>query len=371
MRLSPFDDYPFHQQPTPFATVATTDAHFNDGYWFACYAPDWYFCAGLRLHPNVNVIDGWATVAHANRQVSVRASRALHPRYDDLAVGPLRLSIVEPMRRLRLSAAANPAGLEFDLEFTPQAAPFIENRYQHFKYGAVVNDLVRYTQVCRAHGHARVGGRAVPVDGWHAMRDHSWGVRSSMAMPTGIHGVDRRPGETDRRAFRLWVPFEVDDHCGFFNTHEDSDGRPLDFEGRLDYANGRSVQLVAVRHTLAYAPGTKRPTGGTLELVGEDGETRRYELSLAGTPADVQGGGYYQGWRDHLGAGIYRGAETLEWDDYDTAPAEVPSGPPHVPITRRLGPTEYPMRMVAANGAAGMAHFEHTVSRAYPRYGFE
>jgi hypothetical protein len=76
MRLSPFDDYPFHQVPTPFATVATTDAHYNDGYWFAFYTADWYFCTGLRLHPNVNVMDGWATVAHADRQRAVRASRS-------------------------------------------------------------------------------------------------------------------------------------------------------------------------------------------------------------------------------------------------------------------------------------------------------
>jgi hypothetical protein len=370
MRLTPFDDYPFHQAPTPFATVATSDAHYNDGYFCAFYAPGWYFFTGLRLHPNVNVMDGWASAAHANRQTAVRASRALHPRYEELQVGPVRFEIVEPMRRLRLIAAENPAGIAFDVMLEAQSPPFVEERYQHFKYGAVVNDLVRYTQICRATGHATVGGERIAVERWHAMRDHSWGVRSSMAVPTGIRGVERDDDPAARRALRLWVPFEVEDHCGFFNTHENSAGRPLDFEGRLDYADGRSVRLAAVRHALEYLPGTRRVARGTLELDGEDGVTRRYALELAGTPADVQGGGYYGGWRDGGSAGIWRGATHLEFDSYDATPGAGESGPPHLPPARRLGPTEHPMRMTGPGGASGMAHFEHTISGAYPRYGF-
>jgi len=370
MRLSSFDDYPFHQAPTPFATVATSDAHYNDGYFCAFYAADWYCCTGLRLHPNVNVIDGWATVAHAGRQTSLRTSRALHPRYGELDAGPLCYEILEPMMRMRVSAAENPAGIAFDVVLEAQSPPFVEERYQHFKYGAVVNDLVRYTQVCRATGSARIDGVSVPIAGWHAMRDHSWGVRSSMAMPTGIAGVAPERRAAARRALRLWVPFQVEDHCGFFNTHESADGEALDFEGRLDYADGRSVRLHAVRHRLEYLAGTRQPRGGTLELDGEDGVTRTYTLRLAGTPADVQGGGYYRGWRDNLGPGIYRGTEHLEHDSYEVVSGAQPGGPPHVPAAQRLGPTEYPMAMTGPGGAAGMAHFEHTLSGPYPRYGF-
>jgi hypothetical protein len=29
------------------------------------------------------------------------------------------------------------------------------------------------------------------------------------------------------------------------------------------------------------------------------------------------------------------------------------------------------MRMTGPDGTTGMAHFEHTISGAYPRYGFE
>jgi hypothetical protein len=307
MRLEPIDDLPFHQHPGPFNLPATTDAKFNDGYFLAFYAPGWYFVCGLRLHPNVNVMDGFAAVAHDDRQHCVRASRALRPGAGDLAVGPLRVEILEPMRRLRLVLGENPAGIRFDVVFEAQAPPFAEERYQNFKYGAIVNDTVRYTQICRVRGEAALGGETLDVDDWHGMRDHSWGRRTSMGPKIRFGGGERSPDEVDRRALRLWVPFEVADHCGFLNTHEDRTGTPLDFEGRLDYRDGRTVHLRAVRHGIEYLPGTRRPAGGWLEVDGDDGETRRYDLRAAGSPADVQGLGYYSGWHDGGSAGIYRG----------------------------------------------------------------
>lgn len=371
MRLNSFDEFPFHQHPAPFNMPVTTDAHFNDGYWFAFYAPDWYFVTVLRLHPNVNAIDGATAVTHGTKQHCVRASRSLRPSSDDLAVGPLRLQILEPMERLRLSLGDNPSGIRFDVVFQAQSPPFVEERYQHVKYGAVVNDTVRYTQVCRATGTAALGDERLEVENWHAMRDHSWGVRSSMGPPNRIGGVERTAEEADDRAFRLWVPFQAGDHCGFFQTHEDRAGTTLDFEGRLDYRDGRSVALRSVNHALDYEPGTKRPIGGGFELIGEDGAPRGYSLRASGPPADVQGLGYYRGWSDGGSAGLYRGPEVIEHDVYETNHRDgVLPGPPHVPERRRLGPTEYPCFVTAADGSEGMAHVEHHIYGPYDPYSF-
>ena len=68
MRLTSFDEYPFHQHPTPFHVPATSDVHFNDGYFCATFAQDWYLVCGIRLHPNMNVIDGFAGLARGGEQ---------------------------------------------------------------------------------------------------------------------------------------------------------------------------------------------------------------------------------------------------------------------------------------------------------------
>jgi hypothetical protein len=79
MRLNEFDDYPFHQVPTPFHMPATTDTHYNDGYWFAFFADQWYLVFGLRLHPNSNALDGFTCISHGGQQRVLRASRAARP----------------------------------------------------------------------------------------------------------------------------------------------------------------------------------------------------------------------------------------------------------------------------------------------------
>ena len=371
MRLHEFDELPFHQHPAPFSMPATTDAKFNDGYWFAFYAADFYFVSVLRLHPNVNTIDGAASVAHADRQHAVRASRALRPRADDLAVGPLRLEVLEPMRRLRLTCGENPSGIRFDVVFEGQAPPFVEDRYQHTKYGVMVNDTLRYTQVCRVDGTAALGDTELEVDRWYGIRDHSWGVRSSMGPQARVGGTERLPEEADDRAIRLWIPFQAGDHTGMVNTHEDRTGRTLDFEGRLDFADGRSVGLVGIEHQLEYLDGLPRPVGGSFTLLDQEGERRRYELRASGSPADVHGLGYYRGWHDGGSSGLYRGPETLEHDVYEIAPVHGHrTGPPHVPERRRMGPTEYPCFLTGPDGGAGMAHVEHHVFGPYDPYSF-
>ena len=371
MRLNGIDDLPFHQVPTPFDVAGTSDVHFNDGYWFATYAPgDWYLAVGLRLHPNTNVMDGFASIARGGEQRAVRCSRVLRPRHTDLEVGPLRVEILRPMERLRLTLAESPIEIAFELDFEARGQPFLEAPYRHLRYGHVINDLVRYTQVCRATGTLHCDGEAVAVDGWHAMRDHSWGVRSTMGPRTPHGGVDAIPFEADRRRYRLWVPFETSDHGGFFNTHEDEHGRPLDFEGQLTFPDGRAVQLTEVRHRIAYEPGSRYVIGGSFALRDEHGEWREYRLDQPGTPADVQGLGYYGGWHDGASAGVYRGeGPTVESDRY--AVSAVPAGPPRVPEHRRLGPTEFPFTISGPGGARGMAHFEHHVMGRYEPYGFE
>jgi hypothetical protein len=371
VRLNDIDDLPFHQVPTPFDVAGTSDVHFNDGYWFATYAPgDWYLAIGMRLHPNTNVMDGFASLARGGEQRAVRCSRALRPRHTELEVGPLRIEILRPMERLRLTLSESPVDVAFALDFEARGQPFLEAPYRHLRYGHVINDMVRYTQVCRATGTLRCDGEAVAVDGWHAMRDHSWGVRSTMGPRTPHGGIDRIPAEADRRRYRLWVPFETSDHGGFFNTHEDEHGRPLDFEGQLTFPDGRVLQLAEVRHEITYEPGTRYVTGGSFALRDEHDEWREYRLEQPGTPADVQGLGYYGGWHDGGSAGVYRGAGPhVESDRYPVA--AVPAGPPHVPAQRRLGPTEFPFAITGPEDARGMAQFEHHVMGRYDRYGFE
>lgn len=371
MIITEFDEYPFHQHSTPFHIPFTSDVHFNDGYFCAAFAVDWYVVTGIRLHPNMNVIDGFAAIARKGEQRVLRTSRALRPNAAELAIGPLRIDIRTPMREVRIALEAGHADFAFALTFNARSPAFLEAPYRFRKHGHLIHDLVRYTQICSASGTVTCDGETVQAREWHAIRDHSWGIRSGMGPATPHGGLGREEDEVDHRRFRIWSPFALDRYTGFFNTHEDENGNPLDFEGALDMADGTRVKLTAVRHQLAYAPGTKNVIGGGFSLRDSEGRWRDYRIEAAGTPADVQGLGYYGGWRDGGSAGVYRGVgPIIETDRYPSSAAAGKTGLLSLAEGKRLGPTEFPCVMVGPDGERGMAHFEQHVFGSYKPYGF-
>lgn len=371
MKLTPFDEFPFHQHPTPFHIPFTSDVHFNDGYFCATFAEDWYVVCGIRLHPNMNVMDGFAGIARKGEQRVLRASRALRPNAGELSVGPLRIDVKQPLREVRIALEDNASGMAFDITYEARSEPFLEAPYRFRKYGHLTYDMLRYTQVCATRGWVSCDGERASIDGWPAIRDHSWGVRDGMGPATKHGGIERDPEEEDQRRFRIWVPFSTGQYIGMLNTHEDEEGNTLDFEGRLDYPDGRVVHLTAVKHQLEYAPGTKNVTGGKLQVRDQSGRWREYTLKAAGTPADVQGLGYYGGWNDGASAGVYRGAgPVVEVDRYPSAAHLGRTGLSRLAENKRMGPTEFPCFIEGPDGEKGMAHFEHHVFGKYRPYGF-
>lgn len=371
MNLTPYDDFPFHQHATPLNIPETSDPHFNDGYWFGWWQGEQYFFCGLRLHPNNNVMDGYAGVVHHGEQRSMRFSRALRPAYDDLGVGPFRLHILEPLRTQRLTLAPNDTGVSWNVTVTKAMEPFFEAPHRQYRFGRLFNNLCRFSLPTRVSGWAEIDGERTQLDGWYGARDHSWGIRSTMGPHVPIGGIGEEATDFDRRAIRIWIPFEVGDHAGFFHTHEHADGEALDFEGRLEFRDGRVIPLAGVRHDFSYHPGTRRLSHGAYTLIDVTGEERKYEFRVVGHPAHPQGFGYARGWSDSGQPGVYRGPEKIEWERFDVSDPAVLAGPPHVPVERRLGGTEFAADLVGPDGSDGMAHVEHMIYGTYRPYGFE
>ncbi len=118
-----------------------------------------------------------------------------------------------------------------------------------------------------------------------------------------------------------------------------------------------------------------RPARGTwsaapYSLQDESGQWREFSVEAAGTPADVQGLGYYGGWKDGGSAGLYRGAgPVVEFDRYPSAAAAGKTGLLSLLPEKRLGPTEFPCVIEGPGGARGMAHVEQHFFGAYKPYG--
>lgn len=220
--LTTLDDYPIHQTSNPVNQPASGDPNHYDRYFFNGYTSDGslFFAAALGLYPNRKVMDAAFSVVREGRQYSLIASRRAPLDPSETEVGPIRVKIEEPLRRLRLTVAPNEHGIEGEVLFEARTVAVQEPHFQVHDGVRLTMDVTRLTQWGSWSGTIKVNGEEIELDASAVLgcRDRSWGVR--------------RVGERDVGApggafqfFWLWAPLNFDDVCVHFDVNEDGAGR--------------------------------------------------------------------------------------------------------------------------------------------------
>ena len=310
------DEYPFHQVTDTFASVAGSDPSWNDGH-YVCVADQGgriALTSNVRLYANNDVLDGFVCLRYDDRQYNVRVSRRLRPDMERLGAGPLRLDIVEPLQSVRLVLDANDIGIRVDVtchtENTPYMGPVEVRRID----GRLLSERATYEITGAAEGWVEVGGRRIDLERATTsfFRNHSWGYQPPRGRPES-HGSPtpskRAPG------LRQWVLFHLPDHGGFF--FQDPSGRAAAGRGAI-LSGDRIVPVVDVATELEFFDGDRRLRRGNVRLVDVEGIVREYAVESLGW-VYCQGGGYFGGFDDGLGQGVYRGLEHSEGEVWDVS----------------------------------------------------
>jgi hypothetical protein len=256
MTVSSWDDFPVHQASEYVAHVATSDRNFYDRYYFNLHpsSDDYFAIVGLGQYPNLGVKDAFVDVRFGDEQHVVRASAPLTDRMDG-AVGPLRVEVLEPLRRLRVIVEPTEHTVAMDVTWEGHGPAVAEPRQFLRSQGRVIFDTQRLAQMGTWTGTLSIGGAdiAVTPDRCKGSRDRSWGVR-----PVGEPETDGIRQGTDVFA-GMWnyLPMQFDDHCIFAICHERDDGERLLEEGKRVWIDGRIEHLGRVEHDHSLVPGTR------------------------------------------------------------------------------------------------------------------
>ena len=317
--LSRFDDYPIHQTSDVIDHVASSDRNFYDRYYFSLFdlKGEVFLVVALAVYPNIGVMDAFATATQGEQQWVVKASRVLGADRANTVVGPIRVDVLEGLRRLRCRCEPNEWGLSFDVTFEGRHFPVEEPRFFRRAGNRVVMDYTRLTQVGRWSGTLTVGDKTygvAPESFWGA-RDRSWGVR-----PVG----DREPASAPARDglggfYWNWAPVQFEDSALLYSVSERPDGtRWHEIATRVyPWDAGRDPEhLRVVGHDIRMKPGTRVFDGGSFTLAKPDGA----ELVVEAKPLRLlfmQGAGYAYtgGWR----SGQYHGELVVEGEKWDLA----------------------------------------------------
>jgi hypothetical protein len=276
-----------------------------------------------------------------------------------LAVGPLRLEIVRPLEEVRLVLGANDRDIALDLTCRTVGVPYMGPIEVTRVDGRLMSERATYEVAGRCSGWVDVGGERIPLEEGSAsfFRNHSWGNQGGRGGPR--HGA---PGPSRRAAgVRQWVLFNTPSHSGFY--FEDPSGRAAAGRGAV-LLDDRAVPIASAAHDLEFYEegGGRRVRRGSFTLLDTEGVSRRYDFEDLGW-VYCQGGGYFGGFDDGLGQGVYRGDYHVEGEVWDVShPTKVvDTGGKEFEFDSAWA--ESFVRLAGPDGEAGLAHFECVVRR--------
>lgn len=332
--LTVLDDSLWHQLPTTFDHVGTSDPRFFDRLWFA--ASDRYGRGALQftmgVYQNMNVVDGGFVIIIDGKQHNLRVSRQLRPHYET-ACGPLRIEIVEPLKHIRLHV--DHSGVTGVLDWQADLPPHEEHQHYRRLHGRILEDYARYDQVGRCCGAIVIAGQPVEVDNWWACRDHSWGVRERVGVPEPKTG-ERSPPTGGLFVFLF---YSTDTHGGHLQVAHPADGERYLSAVTLDRATGSEAwSAKSAEIAVAFVDETRprRMRQAEFTVTTSRGDTVRFEVEAFGSAVAMQGLGY-GGYHDGLGLGVWRGRlheETETWDVSHPAEVRYADGTADRPIHR-------------------------------------
>ena len=282
--LSQLDDYPVHQTPEPLALPATSDRNHYDRTWYNGYAADgsFYFGIGMAVYPHRGVLDcAFSVVRPGGRQHCFFGSRRAPAERTDMQVGPLRMEVIEPMRRARVILDDNASGLGCDLQFSARTAPIQEARQTLWQGARRVLDTTRFAQFGAWSGAIGTpdGQLTLSEREWRGTKDRSWGVR-----PVGepeVGGASQTPGGL----FFLWVPLFWEDHVSHAIFFDGPRGEALVREGLTaplyqtedaipGVADAEIERMATALHRVSYHAKTRLAASAEIDLINLGGAKR-------------------------------------------------------------------------------------------------
>jgi hypothetical protein len=321
--LTKLDDTLWHQLPTTFDHVWTSDPRFYDRYWFAIHSPDGRMAIHITMgaYRNMNVLDAGAVMIIDGKQYNLRVSRSLDGSVET-ECGPIRIAPIKPLESFDITIAPGAHTLSGSIRWTCVEPAREEHPHYNRLQGRVVEDYRRFDQIGQASGSMEVEGRRIDIADWWSCRDHSWGVRRGMGVPEPVTGPKIALAEKGHvMSFLFFSTDAMSGHLLFMQRGSDE-----------PYTTGvvteRASEAVHVAQQIALSgelhPDTKRFRSAQVRATFEGGKQLLLDVTARGASIAMQGLGYSGGYDDGLGLGVWRGAQHLESDVWDVShPAKV------------------------------------------------
>lgn len=269
-RLTAADERLAHQIPEPFPNVVTFHEHWRESYFFVAHPPEGsdgdVVILTMASYPSRRVLDSFQMGRIDGAHVFVLHDRPYGDDPHETVVGPVRVDIEEPYRRIRLSVDPARSSVGLDLTFEARTAPYGLRRGT-MKYGhETVWDQSHMIQSGWFDGTVTTEAGGFEMRRWWGQRDHSWGIREHARCPMW-----------------MWLAIQLPD--GMFGVWhwEYANGARVYTDGCFAPADGSEpVPVTGFTHELHWTDAGGSPVDYGRDGDGVDGLAGRVEFTLEG-----------------------------------------------------------------------------------------
>ena len=264
-KFTALDERFAHQIPEPFPNVLHFHSDWRESLFFIMHErekPGDVLILTLAHFPSRQEMDSLQLGRVGDSPIMARHVRKVDGDQDDFRVGPITIDVIEPLKKIRLVAAAS--------EATPVSGIY-NGSYTH-------------------------DGKTTQINNWWGQRDHSWGVRSHARCPLWMW----MPIQLEEGMLSVWH-WEYPNGArvytdGCFAPTDGGEPTPvIDFLHDLHWldAGGQSVSYEKFGDDVAGLAGTVNFTlqGGRKITVEANGRWAQRYSQLANRADNVLGGG--------------------------------------------------------------------------------
>ena len=250
-KFTALDERFAHQIPEPFPNVLHFHQDWRESLFFIMHErekPGDVLILTLAHFPSRQEMDSLQLGRVGDSPIMARHVRKVDGDQDDFRVGPITIDVVEPLKKIRLVAAASDATpVSFDVNFTARTAPYQLRRGTMKAKHEIIWDQSHMFQSGIYNGSYTYKGKTTQIDNWWGQRDHSWGVRSHARCPLW-----------------MWMPIQLEE--GMLSVWH------------WEYPNGARV----------YTDGCFAPADGSEPIPVIDFQHDLHWLDAAGTPVSYE-----------------------------------------------------------------------------------
>jgi len=122
---------------------------------------------------------------------------------------------------------------------------------------------------------------------------------------------------------RQWTLLRLPSRSIYWWFHHGNDGEMSVFKSHIGYPfdsdrSGGAYESARVE-SAEFSGGLRRLERAVVAFQRYNGKTDRFSMEVVSKPLYMQGGGYWSGFDDGLGRGIYRGEDHLEGEVWDVS----------------------------------------------------